>query len=62
MVNIKQTLRNSMKDSIFYVPSKNIEKANFNNQIERYSDKYTKQKVSSSKSVWQTGKKDGELN
>jgi hypothetical protein len=51
-----------MKDSIFYVPSKNIEKANFNNQIERYSDKYTKQKVSSSKSVWQTGKKDGELN
>ena len=35
-----------MKDSIYYIPSEIVEKSNFNSQIERYSDKYTKAKTS----------------
>jgi hypothetical protein len=43
-----------MKDSIYHVVNKKIDKSNFNNQIERYSDKYSKLKTIS-KSAWRTG-------
>lgn len=54
LVNLKQTFRNAMKDSPYYVVNKETEKSNFNYQIERYSDKYSKQKHEGKS--WEPGK------
>ena len=45
ILNAKKNLRNSMKDSFYYVENVRSEKADFNASIERYSDRYSKLKI-----------------